>query len=184
MEREQYQKEFDQIYTDRDIQRKILENRIENILCSAVEELGNYFISKGFIHVVEQNDNIRHNYYYDEKTRIGFKIIIPSIYLDSAYNVLSIMPVYKLPKISKSNRLHNIYLGSKFWNHDNRLTDFAFMGEDPENVFNRFKRKHMNKQEIKKTEKIMTERFPKEMQMLKRRRKLEEINRKWEEKNI
>lgn len=182
MKREQYKEELDKIYTDNNNQRKIIENRIENILYSAGEELGNYFISKGFIHVTEKNMGT-HNYYYDKKTRIGFKILIPTIYLDCAYNILSIIPVYKLPKISNSNKLHNIY-HSKFWNHDKRHIDFAFMSEEPKSVFYRFKKKYMNKQEIKKTEENMKMLFPKEMQMLNRKIKLEEINKKWEEKNI
>ena len=179
MEREQYKREFDQILTDRENQRKILENRIENLLRSAGEELGNYFITKGFVHASEKNQDIIHDYYYDRKTSIGFKVIIPTIYLGSnSYNVLTISPVYNLPNISKSNRLHNIYLYSKFFYLTQGNTDFAFMKEEPENVYNRFMRKYMNRQEMKKTENFMTEKFPKEMKMLKRKIKLEEINKK------
>ena len=77
MSKERLEQIINKIYDDYKSFQLESEKKVIKLLTLAGEEVGNYFISKGFIKQVN-GDN---NYYYDQKTKVGIKIELPH-YID------------------------------------------------------------------------------------------------------
>lgn len=160
-------KNFDIIINDYKNYKQKTEIRLKEFLISAGEELGEYFISKGFIHFIQKNDpNLNKpdiNYYYDPKTNVGIKIQIPNyIFLDDEYNQIPLAIVYKASKV--------------FLDY-NREVFFLYKTETPENTFKRFK-KFNGRAESIRIKDYLREKFPKEMLKCDRADKMKNINQK------
>lgn len=157
MNREIYQEKLDKIYEKKEKHDNKTKNKIKNVLISAGEELGDYFLSKDYIKY--------NNCYYDPKTLIGIQIEIPeNIFLDSTYNILAISIILKADdKILKIYELSQIY--------------FRFKSEDPKQVYRRFMTLNGPKTS-KKTFQYFCERYPDEMLKIIRRNKIKNINKK------
>lgn len=144
----------------------IIKGGIKNILSLAGKELGDYFITKGFTHVLAkeymfEKDSV--DCYYDKKTRVGFRIVVRDP--DNIYDTLPIVAIYYLGQSNYSDINYN-------------ELRFSFLTTYPENVFKRFKRNFMSKKSVEYAEKIVRERHPKKMSILDRKKKLQEINKK------
>ena len=166
MKKEDFIKEYENIYQDNQIRIKELEKRLLNLLLSAQNSLGVYFLSKGFIH--ENNTKRKGNYdqeikyYYDPKTKVGIKLETPIfIYLDSEYNSISASVVYKCK---------NKFLYSQ------KGVLFFFRKEEPENMYKRF-RKYTGKTEIKRMKEFLRRKYPKEMLIDDRSEKIKSIDK-------
>jgi len=159
MNKEQFRKELDDIYQDLDKYQNNTIIKIEKILNLACKEISNYFLRKGFIFESYQNKKINIDYFYDPVTKIGFSMTIPSVYLGSDYNSISLDIVYKT--------------NSKFLEYNKSIL-FLFKREDPEKVYNRFK-KFIGKAEITRMKKYLRLNYQKDMLISDRGEKIKNI---------
>lgn len=147
MKKEEIEKEILKIQKDYYDYQDLTKKRIFNFLNMVGEELGNYFISKGFIHVIQQEKR-NFDYYYDPKTKVGIRIEIPSIDLTRIeYNSLIISIVYKV--------------GSIFLDYCKGIC-YYHRYEHPEKVFIRFK-KYNGKAGTTRLREYLRNIYPKEM---------------------
>lgn len=144
----------------------IIKDGVRNILSLAGKELGDYFITKGFTHVLAKEymfEKELFDCYYDKNTRIGFRIVVREP--DNIYDTLPVMIIYYLD----NNQFCGVF-GSEI--------RFSFLKSESESVFKRFKTNYMNNRYIKAMKINIRERHPKRMSILDRKKKLEEINKK------
>lgn len=161
MSKETFEKTMKKIYKDYKSFQKETEQKITDTLILAGKELGDYFLSKGFVHVVKnKKDKLDRNFYYDPKTKIGIKVEIPEyIDLEAEYNSIGLSIVYKV--------------GADFLFY-NRQVYYFYKNEDPEKTFKRFK-KFNGKAESTRMKNYLREMFPKEMLVADRNEKLKNI---------
>jgi hypothetical protein len=163
MKKEEFAEEFDRINELNQKYKNELEERLKNLLILAQLTLGEFFLSKGFIHESSITKFFARtiDYYYDPKTKVGIKLETPFFtFLDNDYNSISISIVYKCK--------------NKFLPGEKRVL-FFFRKEEPENVYKRFK-KYMGKTEMKKMKDILRRKYPKEMIISDRSEKINNIN--------
>jgi len=151
-------------------QKTETENRIRTLLISAIDEIGDYFISKGFIYFEEHITHIPVSnkryieivrYYYDKNTKVGIKINVPhEIDLDRENTFIPLRIFYKLKNSFESYESEIFY---------------RYTIEDAENVFKRFK-SYNGKAGVRKVKNFMRENFKREMLIDDRNEKIKNLN--------
>jgi hypothetical protein len=161
MDRNEFKKRYNQITRDYYSHQKDISCKIRNLLALVGKEIGDFFLSKGFIY--HNHEKIGHgtgDYYYDPVTKIGFLLKIPkNIDIDMDYNYISLLIVYK----TQNNFLHY-----------NKCVYFRYKKEDVEMVYLRFK-KYLGKTEINRIKESMRQSYPKEMLIVDRNEKLKKV---------
>lgn len=124
----------------------------KELYVKAIEKIGKYFLSQGFLYKIDKKTNQHtekiyiHHYYYDNNTNIGIEMIdidVNDIILDNENSFLPINIIYNIQNSF-------IYYGVDIY--------YDFKKEKPEQVFKRFK----------KYNHFMKEKFPKEMLIIKK----------------
>lgn len=152
-----YKQELDNIEKDWVSYQNDIIIRTQQCLNLASSDLGDLFLSKGYIHVYE-NDN---NYYYDEKSQVGVKLELDKhIYLDVEYNSISGIIVYKVR--------------NKFLEYNKKFY-FKFKEESTENSFKRFLVFTKNSP-LYNMKNYLRNKYPTEMMIDDRREKLDKLN--------
>lgn len=151
-------------------QKTKTENRIRTLLMSAIDEIGNYFLSKGFLYFEEHVTHIPPNgkqyieiirYYYDKNTKVGIKINEPCfIDLTRENTFIPLRIFYKLTKTFEEFESEIFY---------------RYTIEETENVFKRFKSYNGNAG-VRKIKNFMRENFMREMMLDDRNEKIKNLN--------
>jgi len=164
MKKENFIEEYCRIYDLHQKYENEIKDKLQNLLLSAQSELGNFFISKGFIHHKYTDKwHYIYNYYYDPEIKVGI-LLKPYtfIHIDNDYNSIQALIVYKCK--------------NKFLQGEKSIL-FFFKKEGPENAYKRFK-KYIGKTEIRRMKNILRRKFPKEMLIDDRTEKIKTINEK------
>lgn len=150
--KEELAKTLNDIYLEKKAKDIEIKNRIRELHIKINNVLYDYFITKGFI-----KDE---NFCYDPKTNLAIRFYMPYIDITNERQSFMINIYYKI--------------GDEYLNYYLKSLSYKFKVEEPEKVFNRFK-KYNNKTEITKIKDFFIKNYQSKMVALLREEKLTEL---------